>query len=304
MQSFLNVMRKNKWLLAMAAPGALFLLIYAYTPMLGLVIAFKRYRFDEGIFGSKWVGFQNFEFLFATRDAWRITLNTLYLNALFIVIGTVSSLIVALLLNEVRKKGLLKFYQSALFFPYFLSWVIVGYFTFALLNYDSGMINKLLESFGFSKIQWYAKPNYWPFILIIVYVWKNIGYFSVIYLASMMGIGHEYYEAAKIDGANKWQQITKITIPLLTPVITIMTLLQIGRIFYADFGLFYHVPQNTGMLYETTDVIDTYVFRSLRMLGDVGMASAAGFYQAVVGLVLVLLSNWIVRRINPDNALF
>lgn len=166
------------------------------------------------------------------------------------------------------------------------------------------MVNKLLESFGFSKIQWYAKPNYWPFILIIVYVWKNIGYFSVIYLASMMGIGHEYYEAAKIDGANKWQQITKITIPLLTPVITIMTLLQIGRIFYADFGLFYHVPQNTGMLYETTDVIDTYVFRSLRMLGDVGMASAAGFYQAVVGLVLVLLSNWIVRRINPDNALF
>jgi putative aldouronate transport system permease protein len=295
---------KNRALLAMALPGVLFLVIFSYWPMFGIFIAFKNYQFDKGIFGSDWVGVQNFKYLFSTKDAWQITLNTLYLNALFILFGLVASLAIAILMNEIRKKWLIKFYQTSLFIPYFISWVIVGYFGFALLNYDNGLINHILEHFHFPRVQWYAKPEYWRFILLLVYLWKSTGYFSMIYYAGLIGINSEYYEAAKIDGASKLKQITQITIPLLIPLITMLTLLQIGRIFYADFGLFYKVPLNTPVLYSTTDVIDTYVLRSLRVVGDVGMAAAAGFYQAAVGFILVVGSNWVVRKSNPENALF
>jgi putative aldouronate transport system permease protein len=295
---------RNRGLLFMVLPGILILLIFSYWPMFGIFIAFKNYQFDKGIFGSEWVGIDNFKYLFSTKDAWQITFNTLYLNALFIVFGLVASLAVAILMNEISKKWLIKFYQTSLFIPYFISWVIVGYFGFALLNYDNGLINHLLDNFHIPRVQWYSKPEYWRIILVIVYLWKSTGYFSIVYYAGIIGINSEYYEAAKIDGASKLQQITKITIPLLIPLITILTLLQIGRIFYADFGLFYNVTLNTSVLYSTTDVIDTYVLRSLRVVGDVGMASAAGFYQAVVGFILVMGSNWVVRRINPENALF
>jgi putative aldouronate transport system permease protein len=191
-----------------------------------------------------------------------------------------------------------------LFFPYFISWVIVGYFVYALLNYDNGLINRLLGLLGEEPVQWYTKPGYWPVILVLVYMWKYVGYYSLIYLAGMLGIDKEFYEAAMIDGATKRQQIFKITLPLLTPLITIMVLMQVGRIFFADFGLFYNVTQNSGALYSTTDVIDTYVFRSFRVLGDAGMATAAGLYQALCGLVLVYVTNWFVRKVNPDDALF
>lgn len=296
--------RKNKWLLAMCLPASVLILLFSYLPMFGIVVAFKRYRADQGFWGSKWVGFDNFKFLFSTKDAWTVTFNTIYLNAMFIIFGLIASTAIAIMLNEIRKKWFLKFYQSALFFPYFLSWIIVSYFVFALLSGDNGLVNHALKGLGLSEPAWYSSPQYWPAILTIVYLWKNVGYLSIIYVAGLVGINEEYYEAAKIDGASRIQQIFKITLPLLMPLMITMTLLQIGRIFYADFGLFYNVTLNSGMLYQTTDVLDTYVFRSLRILGDVGMASAAGMYQAVCGFVLVVLSNWSVRKIDKDSALF
>lgn len=299
-----HTFRKNKWLLIMCMPAMLLILAFSYLPMFGMIIAFKNYRANKGFWGSEWVGFDNFKFLFATKDAWTVTFNTVFLNALFIVFGLIASVAIAIMLNEIRKKAFLKFYQSALFFPYFLSWVIVSYFVFALLSGDNGLVNKVLGNLGLTEPSWYSTPHFWPIILTLVYLWKNVGYLSIIYVAGLIGINEEYYEAAKIDGATRLQQIFKITLPLLTPLIITMTLLQIGRIFYADFGLFYNVTLNSGMLYQTTDVLDTYVFRSLRVLGDVGMASAAGMYQAVVGFILVMLSNWSVRKIDKDSALF
>jgi len=217
----------------------------------------------------------------------------------------VLAIAVAILLNEVRKRFLARFYQSVLLLPYLISMVIVGYLVLALLNLENGFMNKvILPAFGIDPISWYTKPEYWPYILTIVSLWKNIGYLCIIYLAAIVGIDPEYYEAATIDGATKWQQIRSITVPLLMPTIIILTLLAIGRIFYADFGLFYQVPLNSGPLQPTTDVIDTYVYRGLITLGDIGMSSAAGFYQSLVGFVLVLVSNLIVRLKDKDQALF
>lgn len=301
---FLRTLVRNRWLLLMAAPATIAVLIFSYAPMFGLILAFKRYNFADGIFASPWSGFDNFAYLFATRDAFNSTINTVYLNGLFIVLSLVGALAVALLMNEIRSKWLVKSYQTALFFPYFISWVIVGYFVYALLNYDNGTINRLIGAFGGEYVPWYTEPAYWPLILALIYMWKFVGYYSLIYLAGILGIDKDYYEAAMIDGATKLQQMGRITLPLLSPLITIMVLMQVGRIFFADFGLFYNVTQNSGALYSTTDVIDTYVFRTFRVLGDTGMATAAGLYQAVCGLVLIYISNWCVRKIKPDEALF
>jgi putative aldouronate transport system permease protein len=282
-----------------------YLFINNYLPMFGLTIAFKDINYAKGIWGSDWIGWKNFEFLFMTKDAWRITRNTILYNAVFIVLNTVLAIAVAILLNEVRKRFLARFYQSVLLLPYLISMVIVGYLVLAMLNLENGFLNKIvLPAFGIDPISWYTKPEYWPYILTIVNLWKNIGYLCIIYLAAIVGIDPEYYEAATIDGANKWQQIRSITVPLLMPTIIILTLLAIGRIFYADFGLFYQVPLNSGPLQPTTDVIDTYVYRALITLGDIGMSSAAGFYQSMVGFVLVLVSNLIVRMKDKDQALF
>ncbi|GGE02496.1 ABC transporter permease [Paenibacillus nasutitermitis] len=294
---------KSKWLLFMTLPGMMFLFIFNYIPMFGLLIAFKDYKYSQGILGSKWVGFDNFKFLFATEDVWRVTFNTLLLNGLFIICGLVFSVALALLMYEVKNRVLSMFYQSTYFLPYLLSWVLVGYFAYAMFTTE-GFANQIMSWFGLESISWYTSPEYWPFILVLVSIWKTAGYTSIIYLAGMLGINTEYYEAAKLDGASKWQQVISITLPLLMPVITIMLLLQIGKIFYADFGLFYNVTRDSGMLYSTTDVIDTYVFRMLRKIGDFGMASAAGFYQAIVGFVLVFISNLIVRKVDKDSALF
>ncbi len=295
---------RNGAYMLMALPGVLLIFVFAYAPMPGIVIAFKNYKFNLGIWGSEWSGFNNFRFLFATPLTGRVLFNTLFMNALFIVSGTVASIGLALLLNEVHGKFRSRVYQSSMFFPNFLSMVIVSYFVFAFLATDTGLINGLLKSMGAQPVEWYSSPEYWPVILVIVHLWKGTGIGSVIYLATMLGINPEFYEAAKIDGANKWQQIRYITLPSLVPVIVILTLLAIGRIFYADFGMFYVVTRDTPALYRTTDVIDTFVFRALRQLGDVGMAAAAGFAQSVIGFVLVIVSNLVVRKIDPDKSLF
>ena len=298
--------KQNSTLVSMAIPGLLTLFIFAYLPMFGIIIAFKDYRASQGILGSAWVGFQNFFYLFQTDDARRIVFNTLFMNALFIVTVLVASLGIALLLQEARQSNtwLARFYQSTLFFPYLFSYVIINYFVFALLNTSNGLVNHLLMGLGMPAINWYASPQYWPVILTLVNLWKNAGFWSIVYLAGIIAINPEYYEAASLDGATIWQKIWHITLPLLKPLIIINVLLSIGRIFYADFGLFYQVPRNVPQLFPTTDVIDTYVYRTLTALGDVGMSSAAGAFQAIVGFVLVLGSNWLVRRTDPERALF
>ncbi|SFF20430.1 putative aldouronate transport system permease protein [Paenibacillus algorifonticola] len=301
----LRKLKRYRALFLMIIPGMIYLIINNYLPMFGVVIAFKDINYAKGILGSDWIGFKNFEYLFETKDAWIITRNTILYNGAFIVINTVLAIAVAILLNEVKKKLASRFYQSAILLPYLISMVVVGYLGLSLLNVESGFINKqLLPLLGMDPIAWYTEAKYWPYILAIVNIWKNVGYLCIIYLASIIGIDHEYYEAATIDGANKWHQIRSITVPLIMPTITIMTLLAIGRIFYSDFGLFYQVPLNSGPLQPTTDVIDTYVYRGLMTLGDIGMSSAAGLYQSLVGFVLVLAANYAVSRKNRDQALF
>jgi len=292
-------------LMLLMLPGLAYLLINNYSPMFGMFIAFKNINFTQGIFESDWVGFKNFEYLFKTSDAYIITRNTILYNAAFIVLGTVFAIAFAILLNEIRRKLLSRFYQSVIVLPHLISFVVVGYLAYAAFSMDTGFMNKtILPMFGIDPISWYTEPKYWPYILTIVHLWKSVGFSCIVYLASIISIDTEYYEAATLDGASKWMQIRKITIPLITPVIVMLTLLGIGRIFYSDFGLFYQVPMNTGILSDTTNVIDTYVYRGLMVMGDIGMSSAAGVYQSVVGFVLVLAANWIVRKVNKENALF
>jgi len=286
-------------------PGLVYLIINNYLPMFGMIIAFKDINYSKGILGSDWIGFNNFEYLFKTTDAYIITRNTILYNGLFIVVNTIGALGLAILLNEIRKKFFQRFYQSVIILPHLISMVIVSYLVYAMLSSDTGLINKsILPLLGMEEISWYSSKEYWPYILTIVNFWKGIGFLSVIYLASIISIDPEYYEAATLDGATKWQQIHAVTVPLIAPVITMMTLLAIGRIFYSDFGLFYQVPMDSGVLSETTNVIDTYVYRALMNLGDIGMSSAAGVYQSIVGFVLVILSNYTVRKLSKDNALF
>lgn len=302
---FMKDVFTNRIMLLMVLPGALWFLFFSYIPMAGAIIAFKEYRVSRGgfwasIVNSEWVGWDNFKFLFTTNDAYVITRNTLLYNLVFIVLGLVLSVLMAIVLSEIVNKKMAKLYQTGMFLPYFLSWVVVGYFAFSFLSSERGLLNHM---FGIN-ISWYSESAYWPVIIVLVYLWKSVGYSSVVYLAAIMGIDRSLYEAAMIDGATKFQQIRNITIPLLTPIITIMTLLAIGKIFYADFGLFYQVPRDSGTLYGVTNVIDTYVYRGLKTTGEIGMSTAAGLYQSVVGFTLVMTSNWIVRKFDKDSALF
>ena len=274
-------------------------------PLAGLVIAFKRVNFTTGIFKSPWAGLANFEFLFKTKDALTITRNTLMYNFAFIIVNTVMGVLIAILISEIRAKKAKTLYQSSVLLPFLMSYVIVSYIVFAFLSGDNGMLNNsILPALGIKEINWYAQAKYWPFIIILVNFWKSVGYGVLIYIAGIAGIDSSYYEAASLDGANKLTQVWHITLPALIPSIVTLTLLSIGRIFYSDFSLFYQVPMNSGMLYETTQTIDTYVYRGLLTLGNVSMSSAAGFYQSCVGFVLVMLSNLIVKKVSPENALF
>lgn len=302
-ESFIRVFMKNIELTSLGLPGILFLLLFCYVPMFGIIIAFKKYNYADGILGSPWVGFDNFGFFFSYPDAWRITRNTIGLNLLFIASHTSVGIVFALMLNEIRRRFFVKAYQTIFFFPYFLSWVVVGFVVFAFLNLQYGFVNTILDTFGIKPVQWYAEAKYWPAILTIVTIWKSAGYNCIIYYAGLMGINEEFYEAARIDGATKLQMIRYISIPLLAPLITILLILSIGGVMRADFGLFFHVTRDIGLLYPTTDVIDTYVYRMLRTT-DVGMSAAVGLYQSVIGFFLVVLTNYIVNKRNPENALY
>lgn len=296
---------KDLSLLLIALPGIAYLLINNYIPMLGIFLAFKDYSFMKGIFKSDWCGFDNFKFLFKTSDAWIMTRNTILYNVAFIIIGTALSILVAIFICELGKRKRVKIYQAALLLPNMLSWVVIGYIAYAFLNADTGFINNtILKGLGIEPISWYAQSGAWPAIIIIVYLWKNIGYMSIIYTAAISGIDKSIYEAAAVDGATKLNQIWNITLPMLKPTVITLTLMSIGRIFFSDFGLFYQVPQNSGALYGVTQTIDTYVYRGLMELNDVGMSAAAGLYQSLIGFVLVLLANKFVRKHDAENALF
>jgi len=297
----------KKWLplYLMMLPGAIYIIINNYIPMFGMVIAFKQVDFSKGILGSDWVGLKNFEFLFATEDAMVITRNTILYNLAFIVLNLFLGILFAIFICDVANKRLKKVYQSAILFPFLMSMVIVGYIVYAFFSMQNGIVNKsILPMFGQEPIFWYNEAKYWPAILVFVNTWKGVGYGCLIYISAIGGIDPTYYEAAELDGAGKLKQIWHITLPCILPSIITLTLLNIGRIFYSDFGLFYQVPRDSGMLYSTTNVIDTYVYRGLMRQGNIGMSSAAGVYQSIVGFCLVLLSNLVVRKVSRENALF
>jgi putative aldouronate transport system permease protein len=297
--------KRYKALYIMMIPTIIYVIVLSYLPMFGIIVAFKDLNYADGILGSPWNGLRNFEFLFRTTDAWVITRNTVLYNVVFIILGLLSGVTIAVSLNELINKRLGKFYQASMVLPHFLSAIVVSYILLALLGENYGFVNKtILPFFGKDAVNWYAEAKHWPLILPMVRLWQEGGFGSIVYLAAITGIDGEYFEAAVIDGATKWQQIKYITLPLLKPVMIILTILAIGRIFYADFGLFYNVPMDSGPLYPATNVVDTYVYRALTQLGDFGMASAAGLYQSIVGFILVLGANLAVRKIDPDNALF
>lgn len=298
--------RKATWsMFLIALPGMIYLFINNYIPIGGLFLAFKDYKLSKGIFGSPWCGFDNFKFLFQTSDAWIMTRNTVLYNAAFIVLGTIMAIFVAILMCELGEGLRVKLFQSALLLPNLLSWVVIGFIAYAFLNADNGFINNtVLRWLGLDPVSWYATAGAWPVILVIVNLWKNIGYQSIIFMAAIAGIDKSLYEASALDGANKLGQIFKITLPQLRPTIIILTLMSIGRIFYSDFGLFYQVTQHSGAIFATTQTVDTYVYRVLMDLNNVGMAAAAGLYQSVIGFILVTVANRIVRKVDSSNALF
>lgn len=307
-QNTLSMYRRilKQWpLYLMMVPGLAYLLINNYMPLAGLQLAFKKFKYALGIWKSDFNNFKNFTYLFKSSDAWIIIRNTVGYNLVFILLGTVVAIFVAILLNMVRIKRMQKFYQTVILIPHLISYVIVSYIVYAFLGQDNGMINNsLLKALGMEPIAWYTEAAYWPYILVITQLWKTFGYNSIIYYATIVGIDQTYYEAAIVDGATWWKQVRFITLPMLKPVIVTLTLLAIGRMFYSDFGLFYQVPMNIGLLYDATNTIDTYVYRGLLETNDVGRASAAGFIQSVMGFFLVLGTNAIVRRVDREQALF
>lgn len=296
--------KKNLPLTLMALPALIVMILFKFLPLGGIVVAFKNFNVRKGIFGSEFVGLDNFKFLFKSSDAYIITRNTLLYNFLFLIIDLIVAVAIAVALNELLNKRRSKIFQTVFMAPYFLSWVVVSFIAFAFLSVDNGFINRVLEALGKNPVSWYSDPGYWPAILIISQVWKTVGYSTVMYLGALTGISNDYYEAAVMDGATKWQQIRYITLPSLRPMMIILSTLAIGKIFFADFGLFYQLPRDSGPLFPVTNVIDTYVYRALKETGNVGMASAANLYQSIIGFVLVFVSNLAVRKIDKDSALF
>lgn len=300
-----GVSLKKQWpFWVMIAPGMIYLLINNYGPMAGLFIAFKKLDYSVGLWKSPWVGFSNFKYLFTTKDAFLITRNTVLYNILFIFVGMVTGIAVGIMLSELRRTWETKFFQTVILLPYLLSWVICAYIGYAFLSKETGLINGILTNLGMAKIDWYNEAGKWPYILLFVNIWKGVGYSSIIYMSTIIGIDRSLYESAMIDGATKWEQIRYITLPLLKGTVIMLTIMNIGRMFYSDFGLFYQLPMNSGTLYSTTQTIDTYVYRALMQQNNIAMSSAAGFYQSVVGFILVLTANTIVRKLSPENAMF
>jgi len=300
-----NSLRKNVDFTLLALPAFVLLLFFNFVPMPGITLAFKNYNFVDGIFGSPWIGMKNFHFIFSTPDALLALKNTIVYNAAFIVTGIGGSVILAILLNEILSRGFLKFYQTAIFLPYFLSWTIVAYIVFALLDNSKGMVNSILDVIGMQKVEWYFEPKYWFLINLFLHFWKTMGYATLLNYAYILSIDPSYYEAASIDGANRFQMAMKITIPALRPIILINFLGALGRIFNADFGQFFLVPMESPSLTGVSSVLDTYVYSALRGSADLGMGAAAGLFQSIAGFVLVLAANFIIRyRYGREQAMF
>ena len=297
---------KHFWpMYLMFLPGVIYLFINSYIPMFGIQIAFRQYNAAKGVYGSPWCGLKNFEFLTKTKDAWIMIRNTVLYNVVFIVLGTVLAVTTAIILNEIRSKAAKQAYQTIILIPFLISMVIVSYLAFAFLSTSNGFINNtLVKLFGITAIDWYNTPKYWPFILVIINIWKGLGYNMILYYATICGIDSTLYEAAVVDGATRWQKVVNVTLPSLKSTIIILTLMALGGIFRSDFGLFYQVPMNSGPLINVTQTIDTYVYRGLIQNNNVGMSSAAGLYQSVVGFVLVSVANGIVRKIDNESSLF
>lgn len=307
----MKIKKNIKWkkilmIYAMMLPAITYFFINNYLPMFGIIIAFKKVNFSLGLLNSPWSGLDNFKFLFGSGNAWLITRNTILYNLTFIIMNTVFGITIAILLNEVRSKMATKVYQTVILLPFLMSWVVVSYLAFAFLSGDTGFINNyILPILGQEgRIAFYQESKYWPFILIVVSQWKNIGFNMILYYACIIGIAPDYYEAAKVDGANKWQQIKSVTLPFLKPTIITLIILNVGRMFYSDFGLFYQVPKNSGMIYNATQTIDTYVYNALMTQNNLGMSAAAGFYQSIVGFILVIVANAVIRKLSRENAMF
>ncbi len=289
----------------MALPGIIYMICNNYMPMFGIVLAFKKLDVTKGILGSPWAGFKNFEFLFKTKATIGIIRNTVLYNLLFLLLGTALAVALAILLNEVKSKNLGKLYQSLILIPYLMSWVIASYLVYAFLAQDIGIINNaVLKVFGKEAINWYSEKKYWPYILTFAYLWKNIGYMMIIYYSSIVGLSADYFEAASLDGATKWQQIRMITLPLIKGTVITMVILNLGRIVTSDFSLFYQIPKNNGALYSVTQTLDVYVYNALMKNSDFAMSSAASVFQSIVGFIFVLITNAIVRKYNEESALF
>lgn len=289
----------------MALPGVALLILFSYLPMGGLVLAFKKYNVQKGIFGSPFNGLDNFKFLFATSDAFIITRNTVLYNIVFIFLNMVIAVILSLMLSSLRSGRLAKAFQTIYMMPYFLSWAVVAIIAAAFLERSNGYVNHILQMFGQEGlVDWYQKISIWPPLLVFINAWKGVGYQAVMYLAVISGISSDYYEAAMLDGASRLQQAIYITIPHLRFIIAVSLIMAMGGIFRGDFGLFYTVTKDSGTLYPVTNVIDTYIYRGLKNQVNLGMTTAAGLFQSVVGFVFVLLANRIVSKVDPDSAMF
>lgn len=303
--------KKTLMLLSMVAPGAIWLLLLRYLPMGGIILAFKNYKiypkdptFLNNLIHSKWVGLDNFKFLFTTGDSWVMIRNTLAYNIVFIILGVIIPVAFAIMMSELSKKFVAKTYQTLMFFPYFLSWVVVSYFLNAFIDAQYGLIPMAQRAAGKTAVSWYTTPGPWPYIIVFANLWKNVGYSTVLYLAAITGIDQTQYEAAAIDGASKWQQILHVTLPNLRTMIAILFILNVGKIFNADFGLFWNVPMQNGALFSVTQVIDTYIYRVLMNTGNIGQSTAAGLLQNIVGFICIIGANAVVKKIDSDSTLF
>jgi len=288
----------------MLIPAIVYIVVFSYLPMAGIVIAFKKFNYVKGIFGSDWVGLNNFKFLFSSNKLWFLTRNTLLYNLAFIFLGIFVQVAFAVMINEVRIRRYKRVFQSFIFLPYFISWVVVAAMVQATLGYEYGMVNRLLEALGMQRLNLYESANPWPVLLVLIYLWKSTGYGSIVYMASITGISQELYEAAAIDGANLWQRIRHVTLPGLKPTIIIMFLLALGQVFRGDFGLFYQMVGNNALLLPKTDILDLYVYRALASTSDLGMASAAGFYQSLLCFITIMTVNGIIKKVQPEYSLF
>lgn len=301
---YLHDLKKNSLLYLLALPGILAIFVFSYVPMGGIVIAFQRFNAMKGITGSPFVGLDNFQFFIQNSDALKVVVNTLFLNMLFILSGTFLSIAIAIMFSEVTNKWFKRICQTVITLPHFLSWTIVAMFVVALLSTDSGMVNKVLNVFGIDSVSFFSRPGLWPLILTMLKLWAGAGFGSIVYLATISGINPEIYESASIDGASRWEKIRFITLPLLKPTVILLLLLSVGGIFNGDFGMIYAIVGTNSVLYPTTDVIDTYVFRAMMELNDMGMAAAVGLLQSAVGFILVVSVNGVARKWSPDSAIF